>query len=84
MEEIKLLPYELQFKILSYCKKRIQHPTAKIIKDLINDTDELNNNHFNIETLKYTKLSFYNYLVINGYLKDFYDFDFVIFYLLTL
>ena len=84
MKEIKLLPPELQFKILSYCKKYIQHPTATIIRALIEETDNLNNYHFNINTLKYEKLSFYNYLVVNGYLKDFYNFDFVIFYLLTL
>tara|TARA_R100000773_G_C4221396_1_gene120582 strand:- start:2975 stop:3229 length:255 start_codon:yes stop_codon:yes gene_type:complete len=84
MKEIKLLPPELQYKILTYCKRYIQHPTASIIRDLINETDELNNLHFNIHTLKYEKLSFYKYLVVNEYLKDFFDFDFVIFYLLTL
>lgn len=84
MIEIKSLPSELQFKILSYTKRYIIHPTAEIIKDLIKETDELNNIHFNLDTLKYEKLSFYNYLVVNGYLKDFFDFDFVIFYLLTL
>ncbi len=84
MIDIKSLPDELQFKILCYYKRSIQHPTATIIRALIEETDKLNNFHFNINTLKYEKLSFYNYLVVNRYLKDFYDFDFLIFYLLTL
>jgi hypothetical protein len=78
MEEIKLeyyimsLPYELQHKIFH---KSILHPTAKIIKELIKETDELNNIHFCLDTLKYDKLSFYEYLVKLYHLKGDYDFE---------
>lgn len=78
MEEIKLedyikaLPYELQHKIFHYS---IQHPIAKIIRELIKETDELNNIHFCIISLKYDKLSFFEYLVEMRYLKGIYDFE---------
>tara|TARA_R100000654_G_scaffold24441_2_gene47317 strand:+ start:4957 stop:5220 length:264 start_codon:yes stop_codon:yes gene_type:complete len=78
MEEIKLeylimsLPYELQHKIFHYS---ILHPTAKVIKELIKETDELNNIHFCIDNLKYDKLSFFEYLVEMRYLKGYHDFE---------
>ena len=77
---IKELPNELQHKIFYYS---LEHPTAKIMKELIKETDELNEAHFDIFLFKYDKLSFYKYLIINRYLKTHYDFDFII-YLLTL
>ena len=69
---IKLLPYELQHKIFH---KSILHPTAKIMRDFIKETDEFNDIHFCIITLKYNKLSFYEYLVKLYHLKGIYDFD---------
>jgi hypothetical protein len=72
MLDIKSLPTELQLKIFFYS---LEHVTAKIMKELIKETDEINNCHFNINTLKYEKLSFYNYLIVNGYLKGHYYFE---------
>lgn len=66
MKDIKSLPPEIQIKIFYY---GVEHKTAKIMKELIKETDEINNCHFNIDRLKYEKLSFFNYLVINWYLK---------------
>tara|TARA_R100000353_G_scaffold175448_2_gene145826 strand:+ start:335 stop:595 length:261 start_codon:yes stop_codon:yes gene_type:complete len=69
---IKSLPYELQKKIYNYS---IMHHSAKIIQELIKETDELNNSHFCIDTLKYKKLTFFNILHVLGDLKGIYDFD---------
>ena len=57
---IKSLPCELQHKIFHYS---IQHPTAKVMKGLIKKTDELNDKHFCVDSFKYIKLSFFEYLV---------------------
>jgi hypothetical protein len=72
VDKIKSLPHELQYKIFHYS---ILHPTAKIIKKLIKETDELNDNHFCIDCLKYKKLSFFNILHVLGDLKGIYDFN---------
>ena len=69
---IHSLPYEIQKLIYKYS---LEHPLAKIIRELINETDEINNLHLNIETLKYEKLSFYNILCELRYLKGYYYFD---------
>jgi len=78
IENISELPAEIQHKILMYC---MIHPTASIMKELIKETEELNRYHFDIDNFKYTKLSFYNYLVNTGYLKDMYDFEYLLYLL---
>lgn len=69
MNYIKFLPYELQHKILYMAMK---HPTSKMIKDLKETSDEMNNKRINLDTGKIEPLSFYESLCSIRVLHGFY------------
>jgi len=61
------LPEELKSKIMF--SGSIIHPIAKIFKEFKDDYCFLLKNNFNLETLTYKEISFYDYLYETNYFK---------------
>ncbi len=61
------LPEEIKSKIMF--SSGIEHPVATIFKDFRDEYTELLNNRFNLETLIYEKIPFYDYLIETGYFR---------------
>jgi len=59
------LPIEIKSKIMY--SGYIIHPVATIFKEFYDETCYLINNEFNLETLQYNEISFYDYLYSINY-----------------
>lgn len=67
VDYIKFLPEELQRKIFYLS---LEHPTAKIMKPLINEINDMPTYYINFKKKKLERIGFTSALIGFGFLKD--------------